>query len=192
MTTNLAECINSVLKGARSLPICAIVKTTFERTKDWFVERGTKAECMLWAGHLYPKDITAQLCKNEQQSAMCIVHRYDRQNSEFEVQEIPTPQLRRRPVIQNQIKWMVVWLWTVSSPEVALSTCHSCLFIFSYTVSHIRFSRLQPQQHFKGLWNSIPSSSKPRLLVSLHRSKYDTWPTHEKKQSWKTNYKSYP
>jgi len=34
MTTNLAECINSVLKGARSLPICVIIKTTFERTKD--------------------------------------------------------------------------------------------------------------------------------------------------------------
>jgi len=78
MTTNLAECINSILKGAWSLPICAIVKTTFERTKDSFVERGTKAECMLRVGHLYPKDITAQLRKNEQQSAMCIVQRYDR------------------------------------------------------------------------------------------------------------------
>jgi len=91
MTTNLAECINSVLKGARSLLICAIVKTTFEQTKDWFVKRGTKAECMLQAGHLYPEDTTAQLCKNEQQSTMCIVQRYDRQKSEFEVQEIPTP-----------------------------------------------------------------------------------------------------
>jgi len=29
---------------------------------------------------------------------MYIVHRYDRQNSEFEVQEIPTPQLCRRPM----------------------------------------------------------------------------------------------
>ena len=98
MTTNLAECINSVIKGARSLPICAIVKTTFERTKDWFVERGTKAKCMLRAGHLYSEDITAQLYKNEQQSAMYIVQRCDRQNSEFEVQEIPTPQLFRRPM----------------------------------------------------------------------------------------------
>jgi len=46
MTTDLAECMSSVLKGARSLPICALVKTTFERTKSWFVERGTKIECM--------------------------------------------------------------------------------------------------------------------------------------------------
>jgi len=29
MTTNLAECMNSVLKGARSLPICALLKTIF-------------------------------------------------------------------------------------------------------------------------------------------------------------------
>jgi len=29
---------------------------------------------------------------------MCIMQRYDRQNSEFEVQEIPTPQLRRQPM----------------------------------------------------------------------------------------------
>jgi len=82
-------------------------------------------------------------------------------------------------VIQSQIKWILVWLQTVSSPEVALATCHSCLLVFSSTVNHIRFSRLQPQQHFKGLWNSIQSSSKPRKLVSLHRSKYDTWPTWE-------------
>jgi len=95
-------------------------------------------------------------------------------------------------VIQSQIKWMVVWLGTVSSPKVVLSTCHNCLFIFSSIVSHIRFSPLQPQQHFKGLWNSIPFSSKSRLLVSLHGSKYDTRSTHEKKQSLRTKYKPYP
>jgi len=42
--------------------------------------------------------MTALLRKNEQQSAMCIVQRYDRQNLEFNVQEIPTPQLHRRPM----------------------------------------------------------------------------------------------
>ncbi|XP_025635509.1 uncharacterized protein [Arachis hypogaea] len=29
MTTNLSECINSVLKGTRNLPVCAIVKSTY-------------------------------------------------------------------------------------------------------------------------------------------------------------------
>jgi len=33
MTTNIAECINFVLKGARSLPISTLVKATFKKTK---------------------------------------------------------------------------------------------------------------------------------------------------------------
>nr|XP_007146122.1 hypothetical protein PHAVU_006G014300g [Phaseolus vulgaris]ESW18116.1 hypothetical protein PHAVU_006G014300g [Phaseolus vulgaris] len=70
ITTNLAECMNSVLKKARSLPICALVKTIFERTKSWFVERGTKIRCMLRVGHQYPEDIIALLRENEQQSAI--------------------------------------------------------------------------------------------------------------------------
>jgi len=31
MTTNIVECMNSVLRGARSLPIFAIVKSTFQK-----------------------------------------------------------------------------------------------------------------------------------------------------------------
>jgi len=61
---------------------------------------------MLWAGHIYPEDITIILPKNEQQYVMCHVQRYDPQNSEFDVNEMATPQRRRH----NQIKWMVV-LW---------------------------------------------------------------------------------
>jgi len=71
------------LRGARSLPISALVKTTFETIKDWFVQRGTKADRMLRAGHIYLEDIIAILQKNEQQSVMCHVERYDRQDSEF-------------------------------------------------------------------------------------------------------------
>nr|XP_007134899.1 hypothetical protein PHAVU_010G085200g [Phaseolus vulgaris]ESW06893.1 hypothetical protein PHAVU_010G085200g [Phaseolus vulgaris] len=61
----------------------------FERTKSWLVERGTKIECMLRAGHQYLEDITALLRKNEQQSAMCHVQSCNRHNSEFDVQELP-------------------------------------------------------------------------------------------------------
>jgi len=72
--------------------------TTFERTKSWFVERGTKIECMLRASHQYPEDITALLRKNEQQSAMCHVQSYNRQNPEFDVQELSTAQLQCLPM----------------------------------------------------------------------------------------------
>ena len=65
MTTNLAKCINFVLKGARSLPISALVKATFEKTKTWFVEQAFKIDIMLRVGHYYPEDITTLLRKNQ-------------------------------------------------------------------------------------------------------------------------------
>jgi len=40
----------------------------------WFVERGLKVDSMLGVSHQY-----------------CYVHRYNRENYEFEVQEILTP-----------------------------------------------------------------------------------------------------
>ncbi|XP_017441222.1 uncharacterized protein LOC108346671 [Vigna angularis] len=85
LTTNLAECTNSILKGARSLPICALIRTTFERTQSWFVERGLKANSMLQAGHQYPEQIADIIRKNQQQFAYCHIHRYNRENSEFDV-----------------------------------------------------------------------------------------------------------
>jgi len=51
MTTNLAECMNSVLRGAQSLPISAIVKTTFQKINSWFVEIGMRTDFMLRAGY---------------------------------------------------------------------------------------------------------------------------------------------
>ncbi|XP_047162577.1 uncharacterized protein LOC124832419 [Vigna umbellata] len=91
MTANLAECTNSILKGARSLPICALIRTTFERTQSWFVEQGLKANYMLQASHQFPEQIADIIRKNQQQSAFCHVHRYNRKNSEFDIQEISTP-----------------------------------------------------------------------------------------------------
>jgi len=85
MTTNLAECMNSVLKRARSLLICALIKATFERTASWFDERGVKADSMLQAGHQYPEEINTITRKNQQQAGMCQVRRYSRDNNEFQV-----------------------------------------------------------------------------------------------------------
>jgi len=47
MTTNLAECMNSVLRGARSLLISTIVKSTFQKINSWFVERGMRMDSMM-------------------------------------------------------------------------------------------------------------------------------------------------
>ena len=42
MTTNMVESMISILKGVRILPICALVKKTFERTKSWFLNEGPR------------------------------------------------------------------------------------------------------------------------------------------------------
>ena len=39
MTTNMSEVFNSVLKGAQSLPVTALVQLTFFRLNSYFVAR---------------------------------------------------------------------------------------------------------------------------------------------------------
>jgi len=63
MTNNLAKCMNSILKGARSLPIWALVKTIFQRTNLWLA-------AMIAGGHQFPEDIVVSLRKNQQQFVM--------------------------------------------------------------------------------------------------------------------------
>ncbi|XP_025685424.1 uncharacterized protein [Arachis hypogaea] len=68
MTTNLVECINGVLKGARNLPITSLVKATFYRLNELFTRKRAEAE---------------QAAGNIQ------VNLFDRQNEIFEVREMP-------------------------------------------------------------------------------------------------------
>ena len=56
MTTNLAECMNFVLKEARALPITALVKATFSKINVLFVNKGTQIINMLRAGHVYSQE----------------------------------------------------------------------------------------------------------------------------------------
>ncbi|XP_061356484.1 uncharacterized protein LOC133300919 [Gastrolobium bilobum] len=44
MTTNLAESVNTVLKGARNIPITALIKHTYSRLVHYFVTRGTSVD----------------------------------------------------------------------------------------------------------------------------------------------------
>ncbi|KAF1889837.1 hypothetical protein Lal_00025166 [Lupinus albus] len=47
MTTNLAECVNSVLKGSRALPITALVQTTYYRLTNVIKENQRQSTCQL-------------------------------------------------------------------------------------------------------------------------------------------------
>ena len=53
MTTNLSECINSVLKGTRNLPITALLKFTYFRLVELFVRKGQEVEAQLMSEQVF-------------------------------------------------------------------------------------------------------------------------------------------
>ena len=57
MTTNLAECMNSFLKGARALPIISLVNESFNKINDSFVTNDMKIMNMIKTGHRYFQDV---------------------------------------------------------------------------------------------------------------------------------------
>uniref|UniRef100_A0A151UI14 Uncharacterized protein n=1 Tax=Cajanus cajan TaxID=3821 RepID=A0A151UI14_CAJCA len=53
MTTNLSEAVNKILKGARNLPIIALVKCTYARLVEYFIQRLGQANAELAVGQRY-------------------------------------------------------------------------------------------------------------------------------------------
>ncbi|XP_057740446.1 uncharacterized protein LOC130957614 [Arachis stenosperma] len=90
MTTNLVECINSVLKGARNLPITALVKATFYRLNELFTRKRAEAEARISAGHVFSDVVTSKLHANQLASGNIQVSCFDRLNEVFEVREMPS------------------------------------------------------------------------------------------------------
>nr|XP_025703107.1 uncharacterized protein LOC112803867 [Arachis hypogaea] len=65
MTTNLVECINSVLKSARNLPITTLVKAIFYRLNELFTLKRAEAEARINAGHVFSDIVTLKLHANQ-------------------------------------------------------------------------------------------------------------------------------
>ena len=55
MTTNMSKVFNNVLKGARSLPIIALVQLTFFRLNSYFVARREQGSNRLASDEKYCK-----------------------------------------------------------------------------------------------------------------------------------------
>ncbi|RYR13974.1 hypothetical protein Ahy_B04g070687 isoform D [Arachis hypogaea] len=87
MTTNLVECINSVLKGARNLPVTALVKATFYRLNELFTRKRLEAEARINAGHVFSDVVTSKLRANQIASVDLRGLRCD--CGEFQVDRIP-------------------------------------------------------------------------------------------------------
>ncbi|XP_016168816.1 uncharacterized protein LOC107611400 [Arachis ipaensis] len=90
MTTNLVECINSVLKGARNLPITALVKATFYRLNELFTRKRAEAEAQINTGHVFSDVVTSKLHANQLASGNIQVSCFEQQNEVFEVREMPS------------------------------------------------------------------------------------------------------
>ncbi|KAK4409347.1 hypothetical protein Sango_0007700 [Sesamum angolense] len=69
LTTNISECINGVLKGARRLPVSALVEITLERTVHYFHVRAIKGKKMLQNNQLWT-DFACKMFISWQQKAV--------------------------------------------------------------------------------------------------------------------------
>ncbi|XP_057730561.1 uncharacterized protein LOC130945883 [Arachis stenosperma] len=55
--TNISECVNSILKGVRNLPVCSLVKATYGRLAELFVRKGREAEAQLRTGQQFSQHL---------------------------------------------------------------------------------------------------------------------------------------
>ncbi|XP_072078106.1 uncharacterized protein [Arachis hypogaea] len=64
MTTNISECVNSVLKGTQNLPVTALVKSTYGRLAELFIVRGQIAEAQLESGQRFCQALVKAIERN--------------------------------------------------------------------------------------------------------------------------------
>ncbi|RYQ85672.1 hypothetical protein Ahy_B10g105252 [Arachis hypogaea] len=89
MTTNLVECINSVLKGARNLPVLMPVRATYYRLNEFFTRKSAETHEHKCAGFTYSVFAQQRIEANMQQAGNIVVHWFNRQNEVFEVERLP-------------------------------------------------------------------------------------------------------
>ncbi|XP_052113879.1 uncharacterized protein LOC127744987 [Arachis duranensis] len=87
MTTNISECVNSILKGVRNLPVASLVKATYCRLAELFVRKGREAEAQMGTGQQFSQHLVKCIEANLKTARCFTVTLYDRDNSEFTVAE---------------------------------------------------------------------------------------------------------
>ncbi|RYR48616.1 hypothetical protein Ahy_A07g034658 isoform A [Arachis hypogaea] len=87
MTTNISECVNSILKGVRNLPVASLVKATYGRLAELFVRKGREAEAQMGTGQQFSQHLVKCIESNLKTARCFTVTLYDRDNSEFTVAE---------------------------------------------------------------------------------------------------------
>ncbi|XP_025680323.1 uncharacterized protein [Arachis hypogaea] len=87
MTTNISECVNSVLKETRNLSVTSLVKSTYGRLAGLFVLRGQTAEAQVGSGQEFCQALVKAIERNIRESKCFTVTLYDRHHSEYTVAE---------------------------------------------------------------------------------------------------------
>ncbi|XP_016168936.1 uncharacterized protein LOC107611534 [Arachis ipaensis] len=87
MTTNISECVNSILKGVRNLPVCSLVKATYGRLAELFVRKGREAQAQIGTGQQFSQYLVKCIEANLKTARCFTVTVYDRDNSEYTVAE---------------------------------------------------------------------------------------------------------
>ncbi|RVW93256.1 Serine/threonine-protein phosphatase 7 long form-like [Vitis vinifera] len=85
MTTNIAECINGVLKGARMLPITALVQLTFYRCVSYFETRRADIRARMAVGDVYTVYAIEKFRRAEAKASGHTVTIFHRIHETFEV-----------------------------------------------------------------------------------------------------------
>ncbi|RVX03559.1 Serine/threonine-protein phosphatase 7 long form-like [Vitis vinifera] len=85
MTTNMLEIFNSVLKGARSLPITALVQLTFFRLNSYFVVRREQGANRLASNEEYTPYVDAKINANVVKTGSHEIVLYDHVRGQFHV-----------------------------------------------------------------------------------------------------------
>ncbi|KAL8477875.1 hypothetical protein ACS0TY_029964 [Phlomoides rotata] len=88
MTTNISEAINGVLKGARRLPITAIVSATFTRSKNAFLEREEEAINLQQKNQRWPDHVLKKFDKDQK---LGMKHTVDLYNHSRRTTKVTTP-----------------------------------------------------------------------------------------------------
>ncbi|XP_039129077.1 uncharacterized protein LOC120265263 [Dioscorea cayenensis subsp. rotundata] len=96
MTTNLAECVNSVLKGTRNLSITAMVKSTYFRLAELFVRKGVQVQAQIASGLIFSESLMKAIQENQQAASSIYVRQFDREEKSFMVDEMSPPQCGRQ------------------------------------------------------------------------------------------------
>jgi hypothetical protein len=84
-TTNLVECFNGVLKGARNLPITAMMKFIFFKLMKYFNDRRNNIRANLEEGQVYSKHAMDIFEKYAEKSLLHIVTEVTREDGTFSV-----------------------------------------------------------------------------------------------------------